>query len=91
LAPSRQPLTVTRRAWPLRRGGSVEVVLAELSDVDSCGRGECVGPIDLRRGRHDGLGHRDPFDRMLAAISIHYNLPLVPADTVFDGIVRRVR
>lgn len=34
--------------------------------------------------------HRDPFDRLLAATAMHYNLPLVSADTVFDGIVTRV-
>lgn len=34
--------------------------------------------------------HRDPFDRFLAATALHYNLPLVSADTAFDGIVRRV-
>jgi hypothetical protein len=33
---------------------------------------------------------RDPFDRLLAATAMHYNLPLVSADTVFDGIVRRL-
>jgi PIN domain nuclease of toxin-antitoxin system len=34
--------------------------------------------------------HRDPFDRLLAATAMHYNLPLVSADTVFDGIVTRL-
>lgn len=34
--------------------------------------------------------HRDPFDRLLAATALHYNLPLVSADPAFDGIVRRV-
>ncbi len=34
--------------------------------------------------------HRDPFDRLLAATAIHYNLPLVSADAVFDGIVTRL-
>ena len=34
--------------------------------------------------------HRDPFDRLLAATAMHYNLPLVSADTVFDGVVSRV-
>ena len=33
--------------------------------------------------------HRDPFDRLLAATCLHYNLPLVSADTIFDGIVTR--
>jgi PIN domain nuclease of toxin-antitoxin system len=34
--------------------------------------------------------HRDPFDRLLAATAMHYNLPLVSADSVFDGIVTRL-
>ncbi|PPQ39779.1 type II toxin-antitoxin system VapC family toxin [Rhodopila globiformis] len=34
--------------------------------------------------------HRDPFDRLLAATAMRYNLPLVSADTAFDGIVTRV-
>ena len=34
--------------------------------------------------------HRDPFDRLLAATATHGNLPLVSADTVFDGIVTRL-
>ncbi|WP_294537690.1 type II toxin-antitoxin system VapC family toxin [uncultured Rhodoblastus sp.] len=33
---------------------------------------------------------RDPFDRLLAATAAYYNLPLVSADTVFDGIVTRL-
>lgn len=34
--------------------------------------------------------HCDPFDRLLAATAARYNLPLVSADTVFDGIVTRL-
>lgn len=34
--------------------------------------------------------HRDPFDRFLAATAMHYKLPLVSADAVFDGIVARI-
>lgn len=34
--------------------------------------------------------HRDPFDRLLAATAMRHGLPLVSADIVFDGIVRRV-
>jgi len=34
--------------------------------------------------------HRDPFDRLLAATAMHYNLPLVSADIAFDGIVTRL-
>ncbi len=50
MAPHPQKLTVTRRAWPLARPlmtvdgvvSSVDVVVAEISDTDSRGRGECV-------------------------------------------------
>lgn len=34
--------------------------------------------------------HRDPFDRLLAATALHYNLPIISADTVFDGVVTRL-
>jgi PIN domain nuclease of toxin-antitoxin system len=34
--------------------------------------------------------HRDPFDRLLAATAGHYNLPIVSADIVFDGLVTRI-
>jgi L-Ala-D/L-Glu epimerase len=50
MAPHPQRLTVTRRAWPLARPlmtargveTTVEIVVAEISDVESRGRGECV-------------------------------------------------
>src|SRR5271156_2736689 len=50
MAPHPQRLTVTRRAWPLARplvtahgvATTVEVVVAEISDVESRGRGEGV-------------------------------------------------
>ena len=35
-------------------------------------------------------GHRDPFDRILAASAAHYNLPILSADTVFDGVITRL-
>ena len=34
--------------------------------------------------------HRDPFDRLLAATAIHYSLPIISADSIFDGIVTRL-
>jgi len=50
LAPHPQRLTVTRRAWPLARpvGTVIDVVVAEVADGDSRGRGEAV-PL----GRYD--------------------------------------
>jgi PIN domain nuclease of toxin-antitoxin system len=44
--------------------------------------------ICLAAGRLD-WPHRDPFDRMLAATALHYAMPQISADTVFDGIVQR--
>lgn len=34
--------------------------------------------------------HRDPFDRLIAATALRFNLPLVSADSVFDGLVARL-
>ncbi len=34
--------------------------------------------------------HRDPFDRLLAATAMRYNLPLVSADAAFDGVITRL-
>jgi len=34
--------------------------------------------------------HRDPFDRLLAATALHYSLPIISADSVFDGVVTRL-
>jgi L-alanine-DL-glutamate epimerase-like enolase superfamily enzyme len=50
MAPHPQRLTVTHRAWPLSRPlrtaqgvkTTVDVIVAEISDVESRGRGECV-------------------------------------------------
>ena len=33
--------------------------------------------------------HRDPFDRLLAATALHYRLPILSVDTVFDEVVTR--
>jgi PIN domain nuclease of toxin-antitoxin system len=34
--------------------------------------------------------HGDPFDRLIAATARYYALPLVSADTVFDGTLPRI-
>jgi PIN domain nuclease of toxin-antitoxin system len=34
--------------------------------------------------------HRDPFDRLLAATAIRRRIPIVSADSVFDGMVKRI-
>lgn len=48
MAPHPQRLTVTHRSWPLAQPHgaktTIDVVVAEISDVESRGRGECVPP-----------------------------------------------
>lgn len=34
--------------------------------------------------------HRDQFDRLIAATALYYGLPLVSADTIFDGKIPRI-
>ena len=34
--------------------------------------------------------HRDPFDRMLAATALHYGIPIISADPIFDAVVSRI-
>ena len=34
--------------------------------------------------------HRDSFGRLLAVTAEHYNVAIISADTVFDGVVTRV-
>ncbi len=43
----------------------------------------------VRAGMLD-WSHRDPFDRFLAATALLGHVPLISADTVFDGMVTRV-
>ncbi|WP_145749665.1 type II toxin-antitoxin system VapC family toxin [Nitrospirillum amazonense] len=45
--------------------------------------------ISITAGTMD-WSHRDPFDRLLAATALHHNLPLVSANTMFDGIITRL-
>jgi PIN domain nuclease of toxin-antitoxin system len=35
--------------------------------------------------------HRNSFNRLLAATTTHYSLPIISADSVFEGIVTRLR
>lgn len=34
--------------------------------------------------------HRDPFDRLLAATAMRRRIPILSADSVFDGLLSRV-
>jgi PIN domain nuclease of toxin-antitoxin system len=45
--------------------------------------------ISVAAGMMD-WAHRDPFDRLLAATAMLGKLPLVSADSVFDGVVTRL-
>jgi PIN domain nuclease of toxin-antitoxin system len=49
-----------------------------------------LDPHICRRAATMGWTHRDPFDRMLAATAERHHLPLISADTIFDGLVTRV-
>lgn len=56
-------------------------------------QGGSVAALDPRiclRAASMEWAHRDPFDRLLAASATHYGLPLLSADTIFDGIVARI-
>ena len=35
-------------------------------------------------------GHKDPFDRMIAATALHLGCPVVSSDAAFDGVVARI-
>ncbi len=71
MAPHPQRLTVTHRAWPLARpaaaatGNAVDVIVAELSDGDARGRGECV---PVARFGETAEGVRAALDSMKAAV-----------------------
>ena len=49
-----------------------------------------LGPAICVEAGMMGWGHRDPFDRLLAATARQGGHLLVSADVVFDGIVSRV-
>ena len=56
-------------------------------------QGGGVAGLDQEIGRRAAImegAHRDPFDRMLAATAERYDVAIISADTVFDGVVTRV-
>jgi PIN domain nuclease of toxin-antitoxin system len=72
--------------WP-----EMEPIADGLSDVLSDQGGQLAsmtGEIGQLAGLLD-WGHRDPFDRMIAATSIVLHLPLVSADPIFDQLSSR--
>jgi len=63
--------------------------LRELAEAQGLDFARLDGDICLRAGTMD-WSHRDPFDRLLAATALHYGVPIISADPVFDGVVSRV-
>lgn len=56
-------------------------------------QGEQIAALDATISLKAGLlewSHRDPFDRIIAATAQHYSVPLISADSVFDGVVKRL-
>lgn len=56
-------------------------------------QGGLAAPFDAEICLEAGLmawDHRDPFDRLLAATARRHSLPLVSADSAFDGIALRL-
>ncbi|WP_158813975.1 type II toxin-antitoxin system VapC family toxin [Methylocapsa sp. S129] len=73
--------------WP-----QIEPLIERLPDIlrRQGGSVASLGPeIALNAGAMP-WSHRDPFDRFLAATAMHYGLPLVSADTIFDGLIARI-
>lgn len=54
------------------------------------GRIAALTPAVALKGATMDWSHRDPFDRIVAATAEHYDLPLISANTAFDGRVRRL-
>lgn len=73
--------------WP-----EMEPLIDRLPEILSEQGGTIAGldPVVCTTAGTMSWNHRDPFDRLLAATAIRHNLPIVSADTVFDGLVTRV-
>ena len=54
------------------------------------GRVAALDPIICTTAGMLDWPHRDPFDRLIAATAMRYNLPLVSIDGIFDGLVGRL-
>lgn len=73
--------------WP-----EMEPILHELPAVlgQQGGRNANLMPAICITAGVMSWDHRDPFDRLLAATALYYNLPIVSADPEFDGVVTRL-
>jgi PIN domain nuclease of toxin-antitoxin system len=88
------PITFFEIAQKVRLGKWPEMApfvnrLPALLETQGGAIADLDGAVCARAGIMPWL-HRDPFDRLLAATALHRNLPIVSADTVFDGVVSRV-
>jgi PIN domain nuclease of toxin-antitoxin system len=63
--------------------------LTESMEANGCSAAPFTPEIAVAAGLLD-WSHRDPFDRFLAATARHLDMPIVSADRIFDGIVRRI-
>ena len=55
------------------------------------GRIATLTPVVALQAARMDWSHRDPFDRIIAATADHYDLLLISADAMFDGMVPRRR
>lgn len=55
------------------------------------GRVAALSPTVSLSGAMMSWEHRDPFDRLLAATALHYSMPLVSADEIFDTLPGLIR
>ena len=78
---------VHRGKWP-EMGPYVDR-LPDLLDQQECAIAAMDAVVATRAGAM-AWAHRDPFDRLLAATALRFNLPIVSADPVFDGVVARI-
>ncbi|WP_074070918.1 type II toxin-antitoxin system VapC family toxin [Rhizobium gallicum] len=54
--------------------------------VEQGGRVAALAPEICLKGATLAWGHRDPFDRLLAASALDFGTPLISADEVFDTL-----
>ncbi len=88
------PISFFEIAQKVRLGKWPEMapLVADLSDLvgEQGGAMASFNPAICIAAGMMAWAHRDPFDRLLAATALHHRVPLVSADTIFDGIVARL-
>jgi PIN domain nuclease of toxin-antitoxin system len=76
-------LKVRKGAWDAMAPHSDQL------DALCAAQGMLPAPFTWRMGMLSGLldwGHRDPFDRMIAATAVEMALPLISKDTAYDSL-----